>query len=1071
MRYHAARDRGHRQQKRSVQSRSGIYVGLTVAAVLPCCLLVKGGDLPSVDYARDILPIFRDHCYECHDGRKSKSGLRLDVRSQALRGGESGRPAIVPGASGKSELMRRVTLAAGEEAMPQGQKKLTAEQIRLLGAWIDAGAPWPKALANEDASAGHWAFRAPVRPPLPPVRNAGWVRNPIDRFILAKLEKEGLAPAAEADRVTLIRRLFLDLIGLPPSIREVDEFLADRSDQAYEKLVERLLASPHYGERWARVWLDAARYADSDGFEKDMWRLIFFFRDWIIAVLNSDMPYDRFIIEQLAGDLLPRATQDQQVATGFLRNSMLNEEGGIDPEQFRMDAMFDRMDALGKSVLGLTVQCCQCHDHKYDPMTQKEYYRLFAYLNNDHEAMPLVYTPQEQHKIAKINRRIRLIEDGLKQQMPDWEQRLVRWEAKVKDDQPRWTVLKVRQVGDHDQHYYYLKDGSVLAQGYAPTVFAESFQATTDLKEIRAFRLELLNDPNLPARGPGRSFMGTCALTEFQVEVADARQPGKKTRVKLEKATADYANPERPLEPNFDDRSKRRRVTGPVEFAIDGKDETAWGIDAGPGRRNQQRHAVFSTSRNVAQPGGTVVTFRLVQRHGGWNSDDRMNNNLGCFRLSVCGDGNATADSLPREVRDILSVPRAQRTPAQQAAVFSSWRTTVPQWGEANAWIEELWRGWPQGTTTLTLEQRDEPRETHVLKRGDFLRPGKKVTAGVPAFLHPLADPKAPGNRLTLARWLVDRRAPTTARVFVNRIWQAYFGTGIVATPEDFGLQGDPPSHPKLLDWLAVEFMDGPTSGAGGESRRPWNIKHLHRLIVTSATYRQASRVTPQLLAKDPHNRLLARGPRVRVDAEIVRDIALSASGLLDLKIGGPSIYTPAPAFLFKPPASYGPFNWADAQGSDRYRRALYTFRRRSTPYPALQIFDAPNGDFSCVRRNRSNTPLQALTTLNEPIFMDCARALAARTLREGGKSDKERLTYAFRLCVSRTPDTAEMATLTVLLGKVRRHIAAGVLNVVEAATGKKDTPLPPGLRADDLAAYTITARVLLNLDETITKE
>ena len=508
-----------------------------------------------------------------------------------------------------------------------------------------------------------------------------------------------------------------------------------------------------------------------------------------------------------------------------------------------------------------------------------------------------------------------------------------------------------------------------MAQGYAPTLFEEAFQATTDLKEIRAFRLDLLNDPNLPARGPGRSFMGTCALTEFKVDVADAKDPGKKTRVKLEKATADYANPERVLEPNFDDRSKRRRVTGPIEFAIDGKDETAWGIDAGPGRRNQPRNAVFTTSQNVAKSGGTVVTFRLAQRHGGWNSDDRMNNNLGRFRLSVCGDGSATADPLPKLVRDILAVPPARRTPAQQTAVFSYWRTTVPQWQEANAWAEELWKGWPQGSTTLALEQRDEPRETHLFKRGDWLKPGRKVTAGVPAFLQPLADPKAPGNRLTLAKWLVDRRSPTTARVFVNRIWQAYFGTGIVATPEDFGVQGDKPSHPELLDWLAVEFMDGPS----GAANQRWNIKHLHRLIVTSATYRQESRVTPELLEKDPQNRLLARGPRLRVEAEMVRDVALSASGLLNPKVGGPSIYTPAPAFLFMPPASYGPFNWTDAKGSDRYRRALYTFRRRSTPYPMLQAFDAPNGDFSCVRRSRSNTPLQALTTLNEPIFMDCA--------------------------------------------------------------------------------------------------
>jgi Protein of unknown function (DUF1553)/Protein of unknown function (DUF1549) len=1005
-----------------VQTRYPICVGLAVA--LPCCLLVKADDQ------------------------------------------------VATTANGKSESIRRVTAASGVKTMPPGEKQLTANQLRLLRAWMGVGTRWPGAETpsrsallgrkgpQAKAAGGHWAFRAPERPPLPPVRNRTWVRNAIDHFVLARLEKEGLAPSPKADRVALIRRLFLDLVGLPPTIPEVEEFLADQSELAYEKLVERLLASPHYGERWARLWLDAARYADSDGFEKDMLRWIFFFRDWVIGAFNRDEPYDEFIIEQLAGDLLARPTQDQRVATGFLRNSMKNEEGGIDPEQFRMDAMFDRMDAVGKSVLGLTVQCCQCHAHKYDPMTQEEYYRLFAYLNNDHEASEVVYTPAEQAKAAQIRGRIRVIEDGLKHQTPDWEKRLAEWETRVKDDQPRWTVLNVQQLGEHDQHYFYLKDGSVLAQGYAPTLFEEAFQGTTDLKEIRAFRLELLNDPNLPAGGPGRSFMGTCALTEFRVEVAAAGESGKKTKVKLVKATADYANPERLLEPNFDDRSKRRRVTGPVDSAIDGKDETAWGIDAGPGRRNQPRKAVFTTAQNVAQPGGTVVTFRLVQRHGGWNSDDHMNNNLGRFRLSVCADGRATADPLPQQVRDLLAVPRTQRTPAQEAAVFSYWRTTVQEWHEANAWIAELWQGWPQGTTTLTLVQRKEPRPTQVLKRGDWLKPGKQVTAGVPAFLHPLADPNAPANRLTLAKWLVDRRAPTTARVFVNRVWQAYFGTGIVATPEDFGLQGEPPSHPDLLDWMAVEFMD---SG--------WSIKHLHRLIVNSATYRQSSTATPLLLEKDPQNRLLARSPRLRVDGEIVRDIALAASGLLNRRMGGPSVFTPAPAFLFVPPTSYGPFNWVQAEGQDRYRRALYTFRRRSTPYPMLQAFDAPNGDFSCVRRTRSNTPLQALTTLNEPIFMDCARALAARALKEGGVSDAERLTYAFRLCLSRQPDDQEKATLQELLARERQRIASGTLNAVEVATGRKDGPLPDGVGPDDLAVYTIASRVLLNLDETITKE
>jgi hypothetical protein len=550
--------------------------------------------------------------------------------------------------------------------------------------------------------------------------------------------------------------------------------------------------------------------------------------------------------------------------------------------------------------------------------------------------------------------------------------------------------------------------------------------------------------------------MGTCALSEFKVDAGDAKT--KKT-VKLIKAIADYGNPERELEPNFDDRSKKRRVTGPVDYAIDGKDDTAWGIDAGPGRRNVPRNAVFVPDKPVNSENGIVLDFHLKQMHGGWNSDDHMNNNLGRFRLSVTDSPNPVADPLPAGVRQILAIPKEKRSPAQVAAVFSYWRTTVPEWKTENDRIGDLWKQWPVGSTQLTLKVREHGRPTAILKRGDFLKPTKPVAAGTPAFLHPLRDPNADGSRLTLANWLVDRKSPTTARVFVNRVWQEYFGTGIVATPEDFGLRSDPPSHPELLDWLAVEFMD---SG--------WSVKHLHRLIVNSATYRQSSKVTPEMYTRDQFNRLLARGPRLRVDGEIVRDISLEASGLLNPKVGGPSLFSPAPAFLFQPPASYGPFNWIEVQGNDRYRRALYTFRRRSTPYPVFTNFDVPNGDSSCVRRARSNTPLQALTTLNESVFMDCARGLAVRALRDGGKTDDERITFAFRCCTSRPPGADEVGELTRLLAAERERIAKGEVNVAGLAGDGKDK-LPPGVTAADAAAYTVVARVLLNLDETITKE
>jgi hypothetical protein len=936
---------------------------------------------------------------------------------------------------------------------PKSGKKVSSAQVALVKRWIEEGAHWP----------GHWAFTPPARPPVPSVSNASWARNPIDSFILARLDREGLQPSAEADRTTLLRRLSLDLMGLPPSIAEVDAYTADTRPGAYERQVERLLRSPHYGERWARHWLDAARYADSDGYEKDKPRFVWSYRDWVINALNRDVPYDQFIIQQLAGDLLPGATQDQRVATGFLRNSMINEEGGIDPEQFRMEAMFDRMDAIGKSVLGLTIQCAQCHNHKFDPLTQEEYYRMFAFLNNDHEANVAVYTPDEQQRIATIFRRIRAIEADLQHRYPDWRQKMVQWEGKVKNDQPEWTVVRpvVDEITDGGQRYIPLEDGSFLAQGYAPTKHRVKMTVRTDVRNIAAFRLELLTDPNLPLGGPGRSIKGTGALTEFEVEAAPAEQPNKIEKLKFARASADINLPETPLDAIYNDKSGKRRVTGPIDFAIDGKEETAWGTDTGPGRRNHARKAVFNLAKPISNAKGTILHFYLAQNHGGWNSDDNQNHNLGRFRLSLTTARDAKADPLPAGVRQILSTPEGKRTPEQTATMFSYWRTTVPEWREANAQIDQLWHRHPEGASQLVLQVRSKPRDTHQLSRGDFLKPGKVVHAGVPSFLHPL-DPALPPDRLTFARWLVDRRSPTAARAIVNRVWQAYFGTGLVSTSEDLGLQSETPSHPELLDWLAVEFME-----------RGWSLKELHRLIVASTTYRQSSRLTRELYARDPQNRLLARGQRFRVEAEIVRDIALEASGLLDPKIGGPSVQPPAPAFLFVPPASYGPKVWQEANGEGRYRRALYTFRYRSVPYPMLQAFDAPNADFSCVRRVRSNTPLQALTTLNEPIFVECARALAMRTLEQGGHSDSERVTYAFRRCLSRNPTQKEVNSLLSLLHKQVerfRNVPLAARDLV-ADKAENRSHLPPGNTADQLAAWAIVSRVLLNLDETITKE
>jgi len=1018
----------------------------------------------TIDFVRDIQPIFASACYGCHGPKKQEAALRLDHKATALKGGEGG-VAIVAGKSAESRLIHLVS-GLQEEVMPKKGEKLSPDQVGVLRAWIDQGAQWPDSasIVLVDKT-DHWAFKAPLKAKLPTVKNAAWRENPIDSFVAARLEKEGFQPSPQTDRATLLRRASLDLIGLPPTVREMETYLADSSAEAFGKQVDRLLASPHYGERWGRHWLDAARYADSDGFEKDKPRFTWSYRDWVIGALNRDLPYDQFIIEQIAGDQIPNATQDQIIATGFLRNSMINEEGGVDPEQFRMEAMFDRMEAIGKGILGLTIQCSQCHNHKFDPISQEEYYRLFAFLNNDHEAQPVVYVADDLRKRADILREIGEIQSGMKQAMPEWDSRMAKWEEEWRA-RPKieWTVIQpiVEDISTGGQRYLPQKDGSFIAAGYQPTKHEAKMTIRTDMSTITAFQIECLNDANLPANGPGRSHFGTFGLTEFKVEAAPASDAGKRVPVKFVKATADLEPaPETSINAAFHEKKPGRRVIGPASYAIDGKEDSSWSNDIGPGRRNRECAAVFSTAAPIVNPGGTELTIKISQKAGGWNSDDLHANNLGRFRLSITGAANAEADPAPKHIRTLLESPKSQRSAAQVATVFDFWRSGVPEFKEANAKIDALWKTHPEGTTQLALQSREQMRDTFMLKRGDWLKPGKGVSGGVPATLHPLPA-NAPTTRLSFAKWLADSKSPTTARALVNRVWQSYFGTGIVSTSEDFGTQCEAPSHPELLDWLACDFME-----------HGWSVKHLQRLIVSSQTYQQSSKVIADLYAKDPYNRMLARGARLRVDGEVVRDIGLSVSGLLNPKLGGRSVMPPAPAFLFQPPASYAPFPWVEETGSERFRRAVYTYRRRSTPYPALQAFDVPEGNTACVRRGRSNTPLQALTTLNEPLFVECARALARKILEEGGTSDAERISYAFRRALSRAPTEGEAKTVLALLEKQRARLADGKINANELASGKAEAPanLPKGVDAATLAAYTVVARVMLNLDETITKE
>ncbi len=994
-----------------------------------------------VDFERDIQPILQANCVGCHGSKKQESDLRFDNKQSVMR-------VIQPGKSEQSRLVQRILGLNGEPRMPMGGSPLKAEEIEVIKRWIDQGAAWqenPETRNPKPETHPHWAFVAPIRPALPETKNKSWARNPIDNFILAKLEKENLKPSPEADKTTLIRRLSLDLIGLPPTLKEIDNFLSDTSPNAYEKLVDRLLSSPHYGERWGRWWLDAARYADTNGYEKDRDRSIWPYRDWVIKSFNEDKPFDQFTIEQIGGDLLPNATIDQKIATGFLRNSMLNEEAAVEPEQFRVEGLIDRVDAVGKAFLGLTVNCAQCHTHKFDPIKHDEYYKFYAFLNQDEEPEMEVPTAAETKKRNDILTRIAKLEDDLLSKNPDLPPQMAAWEISTKQAVGEWMMLDDAVLnGTNGMKFEALPDHSFIPRGdNAPTTFYY-LTAKTKLKNITGIRLELMTDHSLPRNGPGRSMEGAAWLSEFNIEAASLGQPEKFESLKIENATADFSAPNRS-----------------INLALDGNPKTSWSPDAGAGIRNQDRRAVFPLQTPLAgSDNGTMLKISLSQKEFGGGAAERFEApNIGRFRISLTTKPNPKADPLPTNVRQILSIPTAQRSAEQQQAVFRFYRTTVAEFADANKIIANLYKNWPYPATTLTVAQRSVARETNIFKRGDWKRPGEAVTPGTPAFLHPFPK-NAPRNRLGLAQWLAAKENPLTARVIVNRIWQSYFGQGLVVSPEDFGTRCDLPSHPELLDWLAVEFRDG------NKQSNAWSIKHIHKLIVMSATYRQSSQQNPQ--SEDPTNSLLARMPRLRVEAEAIRDIALSASGLLSFKIGGPSVFPPIPdgamAVSFRSRTV-----WETSKGEDRYRRGMYTFWKRNVPYPSLSVFDAPNADVSCTRRIRSNSPLQALTTLNDAAFLEAAQALALRMWKEGGADDAAKLQYGFRLCTSRFPDKIEEERLLQLLKKEKVRFTGNTAAAVYVSSSDINN-LPANIDLHQLASWTLVARVLLNLDETITK-
>lgn len=964
--------------------------------------------------------------------------LRLDSR-KAFEGGFSGQ-AIIPGKSAESLLVKMIAGQVEGKRMPMAGEPLSAEQIGLIRAWIDQGASWPEDLAE---SAGterrHWAYLPPVRPKPPEVKNRAWLRNPIDAFVLARLEKEGLAPSPEAHRARLIRRLSLDLIGLPPSVEEVDAFIADREPDAYEKLVERLLASPHYGERWARHWLDLARYADSHGYESDPLRSMWKYRDWVIGAFNRNLPFDQFTIEQLAGDLLSNATLDQKIASGFHRNTMINMEGGVDAEETRVESVVDRTNTTATLWLGSTLACAQCHDHKYDPFTQKEYYQFFAFFNNtadgqERDEKPEIEAPtaEELARSEAIRSEIGRLESLLQTQTRPLDESQKQWEAKVDARPVEWMVLRPSGlISAGGATLRSLPDGSILVEGTNPENDRYTLVAQTELKTLTGLRLEMLPDVSLPGRGPGRGAEGDFVLSRVEAQISPRGSPQTVQTVVWRRASADQTG-----------------AGYRVESLLDPKEAFGWSIDRPKGAQPTSVSVFLEAGEHTGFEQGTALTVTLENR------SKKKTANLGRFRLSATSSKDPV--SFPDSVRSIVAVPPEKRDSHQKSQLSAHYRSVAPELEDTRKRIAELRRSEPKFPKVMIMQERTELRPTHVHIRGSFLNKGEKVAPAVPALFASLPADQ-PANRLSLARWLVSERNPLAARVTINRIWEQYFGRGLVSTSEDFGTQGETPSHPELLDWLATEFVAS-----------KWDLKGMHRLIVTSATYRQSSRVTPVLQQRDPYNRFLARGPRFRLEAEAIRDVALKASGLLSAKVGGPSVFPPQPEGIWT--QHYSEEKWVTSVGEDRYRRGLYTFWRRTSPYPSFFTFDAPSREYCAVRRPRTNTPLQALTTLNDPAFFEAAQHLALRMATGAGLGPEERARRGFRLCLARPPRPAELLQLVSYWKQQAARFSQGA-NSREALNLTGDLQWPEPVPVWEAAAWTMVANVLLNLDETITKE
>ena len=1012
-------------------------------AVFVCVLLIQGGLLNAEeevpDFNREIRPILAENCFHCHgpDEKSREGGLRLDTFEGATVGGEFAE-AVVPGKPDESEVIARIHSNDAEELMPplDSKRTLTVKEKELLMRWISSGAKYEE----------HWAWVAPERGRIPEVKNKSRVNNPVDSYLLRRLAKEGLGYSEPASAGNLLRRLSLDLIGLPPSPEDLERFSKSKN---YEAEVDRLLASPRFGERWARHWLDLARYADSNGFQADQLRPSWAYRDWVIDALNANMPYDQFTIEQLAGDLMPDSTLRQKVATGFHRTVTCNVEAGVSPEGNRVNQVFDRVNTTATVWLGVTLECAQCHDHKFDPFTMKDYYSLFAYFNNtplevqlpsnkkdvSHDFvgpyLDLPFSEEQKDKMKKLDEEIAELGRERDQFGEIAEPGFQAWQKLAKAslaNQPGWKAMKVKSFSSEGGgEHRVLEDGSVLLTEKVPDKTAYTVQIEGALDGITGFKLEALTHPELPGKGPGRgdAVRSNFVLHEFK---AALKKEGKEKPLKLKHAEADFSQ-------------KGWDVAG----AVDGKPKTGWAIAP---RFGKSHWATFQLARPITDSEGTTLVFRLEQNFG----QGRV---IGNLRLSAICDPSG-AGGLPVEIAQILKKPDGKRSPKEVEKLRSHFWKSDGRFAKLEARVARLQkeRAAFKPDQTLVMVELKEQRETRILKRGNFLAPDVVVSASTPECLPRL---EGSGSRLDLARWLVRRDNPLTARVAVNRWWAELFGGGIVATLEDFGTQSEPPTHPELLDWLAVELMD---------SR--WDMKHVLKTIVMSQGYQQSSRVTPELLEKDPRNLFHARAPRFRMDAERLRDNALAISGLLSTKMHGKPIMPYQPNGLWRQTGRNEP-KWEEQKDENRWRRGIYIVYRRAAPYPSMVNFDAPDRSSCTVRRPRTNTPSQALTMLNDPAYVEMALALADRILVECDDPSK-RINYAFQLTVARSAVPREVAILEELIRERSLYYREHPERAFAILKSPRFFYQPRYINEIELAAWFHVANALLNLDEALTR-